>query len=167
MSDNLDVDFKSEQKEITVSPVAKKRFAAISGFGIFVAIYGFLITVFMLILAFKFYGMASDMEKMYRGFGGAPSSDFVNPIVSMYNTMGTIMLIIGLLCILPGVFLIRYATNIRNAIQNNDQYDFEDAIKYLRNAFISVAVYAALMLILIALSYLGVFTPDRPGMTPF
>lgn len=166
MSDNLDVDFKTGQKEIVVSPVAKKRFAAISGFGIFVAIYGFLVTVFMIILAFKLYGMATDIQKMYSSLG--QSSDFVNPVVSMYNTMGTIMLIIGLLCILPGVFLIRYATNIKNAMAHNDQYDFEDALKYLRNAFISVAIYAALMLILIVCSYLGVFTPDTPGMTrPF
>ncbi len=165
MSDNLDVDFKAGQKEIVVSPVAKKRLGTISGMGIFVAIYGFLITLFMLIAAFKLYGEAADLRKAYSVYGNM--GDYESPAVTMYNTIGTVFLIIGLLCIMPGVFLIRYSSSIRHAIQNNDQYDFEDAVKYLRNAFISVGVYAGLMLILIACSYLGLFTPDRPDLSPF
>jgi len=159
MTENLDSEIKKTAKEIVVSKDAQKRLKAIGGWGLFLAIYGFILALVLLIQSFMQFNQISEIRKAYSSlnqFGGGFGDSMMEASIFRLKVSATIVLFIGLAMILPGFFLIRYYIFSRRSFDNNDQEDFEDSLKYLRNTFIFAACYAILTILAVALLILEV-----------
>ncbi len=150
MSENLDADIKKAAKEIVVSKEAQKRIKAIGGWGIFLAIYGFIFSLFLLYSSYNYFSSISQLERMYSDAG--MYGGMMNDAIFKMKVIASILLLVGIIMILPGIFLIRFNVFSRRSFESSDQYDFDDSLKYLKYTFIFGGCYC--MLTLLAIAYL-------------
>jgi len=159
MSNNLDSDLPKTTKELIVSQTAKSRLKTSTVWGVIIAVYGFLMAAFLLYNSISTYISISRVEREMANnpiFGGANLGMF-----TAAKIMAGVMFVIALVMIIPGVFLIRYATLLRKGINSNDQYDFDDSMKFLRNAFIFAGCYCLLTIVFIVVYVYGVVGGGR------
>lgn len=159
MSENLDSNLSKSAKELIVSETAKSRLKSSTVWGVIIAVYGFLMAAFLLYNSISTYISISRIESEMASnpmFGGANNGMF-----AMAKVMAGVMFVIALIMIIPGIFLIRYATLLRRGINSNDQYDFDDSLKFLRNAFIFAGCYCLLTIVFIVVYVYGIVGGGR------
>jgi len=132
---------------ITITTEDKYNYRDIAKWGKFMAIVGFVLTGFMVLFGL-FFG--TFMSSMMEPFTQQPDMSF-NP-----SSFGFIYILLSALYFLPSLFLLRYSTKIRKAITLDDQVNYSDAVKNLKNLFLFMGVLTAIMLVIYAFAILAI-----------
>lgn len=112
---------EENQKKIELNEVAVDALRVSAKWSLFLAIMGFIGIGFMIIGAIYISSALSAFP------------DNASPIVAMKGVISVIYIILAALYFPPVYYLFKYATDMKNAIQDRDSEDIGDALNYLKS----------------------------------
>lgn len=111
-------------------------------------------TKFLAILGFIFLSLMLIGGALL-GFGIAFGGYAGNPVLASFGAIGYFMLylLIAAIDFYPVYALLKYSTNMRAALHNNNQEQFDMALRYLRNMYKYLGVLVIIVIGLYALMF--------------
>lgn len=108
-------------KKIELNEIAVNALRVSAKWSLFLAIMGFIGIGFMIIGAIYISSALSAFP------------DNASPIVAMKGVISVIYIVLAALYFPPVYYLFKYATDMKNAIQDRDSEDIGDALNYLKS----------------------------------
>lgn len=108
-------------KKIELNDIAVNALRVSAKWSLFLAIMGFIGIGFMIIGAIYISSALSAFP------------DNASPIVAMKGVISVIYIVLAALYFPPVYYLFKYATDMKNAIQDRDSEDIGDALNYLKS----------------------------------
>ena len=136
---------------LTIDPLTKSHLSETAKWARFLAIVGFVFLLLMVLAGIYSTVTINRFEDSYREMGGLGSTGMMGSAGAGVAVMYIIMPVIWFF---PLLFTLRFANQMRSALQNNDQELLSASFQNLKVCYRYLGVITVIFLVLIALSLL-------------
>ena len=136
---------------LTIDPLAKSHLLETAKWARFLAIVGFVFLAFAVLLGVYSTVTVNRFEEDYREMGGLGSEGVLSPAGTGVAVMYIIMAVIWFF---PLLFTLRFANQMRNALQGNNQELLSASFHNLKVCYRYLGIITVIFLVMIALSML-------------
>lgn len=137
------MDEKAELFSLTIDPVTKAHLAETAKWARFLAIVGFVALGFMLLSGLLFSLTLTRSDAM-----GDPSG----MAAAISGSLILFYLLLAAIAFFPLLFALRFASNMRQALNSNDQAQLNNAFRNLKVCFRYLGIVTIISLLLMAFS---------------
>jgi len=139
--------------ELQFTPVAQGFFRETAKWAKFLSIVGFVLIGFMVIGAFAMFAMggAGSMDEMdgMNSMGGG-----MGMMGAMGAALGVVYLLVALLYFFPVLYLYKFASKAKQALDGNNTEELTSAFENLKSHYKFVGILTAIVLIIYALFFI-------------
>ena len=136
---------------LTIDPATKSNLFETARWARFVAIVGFVFLILMVFVGIYSTLTINRFEDDYREMGGLGSTGMMG---SAGAGVAVIYIFMAVIWFFPLFFTLRFANQMRSALQNNNQELLSAAFQNLKVCFRYLGIITVIFLVLIALSLL-------------
>lgn len=136
---------------LTIDPLAKSHLLETAKWARFLAIVGFVFLAFAVLLGIYSTVTVNRFEEDYREMGGLGSEGVLS---SAGTGVAVMYIIMAVIWFFPLLFTLRFANQIRNALQSNNQELLSTSFQSLKVCYRYLGIVTVIFLVMIALSLL-------------
>ncbi|RYZ56449.1 MAG: hypothetical protein EOO14_12315 [Chitinophagaceae bacterium] len=136
---------------LTIDPLTKAHLAETAKWARFLAIVGFVFLLLLILVGVYSAFTLNRFEESYRELGGGVSDGITS---SAGTGMAVVYTIMAVIWFFPLLFTFRFANQMRNALQGNNQELLTTAFQNLKVCFRYLGIVTVIFLVMIALSLL-------------
>lgn len=138
----MQFDHSDPQPGLLIDDSAKAYLLEAGRWGKFISIFGIVICSLMILGAMSFMLMGSATAAAFAMIGISPAA------------IGMIYIIVALVYLYPCLALLRFSTNIKNAVMRQDGMVLQQSFRSLKNHFKSIGILIIVMIFIYALLFL-------------
>ncbi|MBB1284011.1 hypothetical protein HRH25_06465 [Flavisolibacter sp. BT320] len=136
---------------LTIDPLAKSHLLETAKWARFLAIVGFVFLAFAVLLGVYSTVTVNRFEEDYREMGGLGSEGVMS---SAGTGVAVMYIIMAVIWFFPLLFTLRFANQMRNALQGNNQELLSASFHNLKVCYRYLGIITVIFLVMIALSML-------------
>jgi hypothetical protein len=136
---------------LTIDPLAKSHLLETAKWARFLAIVGFVFLAFAVLLGVYSTVTVNRFEEDYREMGGLGSEGVLS---SAGTGVAVMYIIMAVIWFFPLLFTLRFANQMRNALQGNNQELLSASFHNLKVCYRYLGIITVIFLVMIALSLL-------------
>jgi uncharacterized membrane protein len=136
---------------LSIDPITKAHLSETAKWARFLAIVGFVFLLLLVLVGIYSTVTLNRFEESYRDLGGMGSEGFAGSAGTGMAVMYSIMAVIWFF---PLLFTFRFANQMHNALQSNDQELLNAAFQNLKVCYRYLGIVTVIFLVMIALSLL-------------
>ncbi|HEV7330800.1 MAG TPA: hypothetical protein VGN63_07165 [Flavisolibacter sp.] len=136
---------------LTIDPAAKSHLLETAKWARFLAMVGFVFLVLVIFVGIYSTVTINRFEDSYREMGGMGSETVLG---SAGTGVAVIYIIMAIIWFFPLIFTLRFANQMRNALQSNDQELLGTSFQNLKVCYRYLGIVTVIFLVMIALSLL-------------
>lgn len=136
---------------LSIDPITKAHLSETAKWARFLAIVGFVFLLMVVLVGIYSTVTLNRFEESYRELGGVDSDSITG---SAGTGMAVMYIIMALIWFFPLLFTFRFANQMRNALQSNDQEMLNAAFQHLKICYRYLGIVTVIFLVMIALSFL-------------